>query len=147
MHYNFINCTKKDKTWLFDLHKSTMNEYVDKVYGWDPEREKAYFDNNVSFERYHLILDERGKRIGAVNFYNKDNNTIKINRIEILPNNQNKGIGSKILDYFIDIAKKNKKVIDLRVFKINPAQRLYSRKGLKIYKESDTHFYMKYEYE
>lgn len=144
MQYKLFKCTKNDRTWLFDLHKSTMKEYVDKVYGWDSERENAYFDDNVLFGRYHVILNEQEERRGAVNFYIKDN-IIKINRIEISPDCQNKGIGSRILDYFIDIATKNKKMIELRVFKINPARGLYLRKGFEIFKESDTHFYMRYK--
>jgi len=144
MEYRFIKCSKNDKDWLFDLHKKTMKEYVDKVYGWDFEREKSYFDNNVSFERYHLILDKQGEKVGAINFYQKDN-VIKINRIEVLANYQNKGIGSAVLDGIIEKAKNENRNVELRVFKINPAHRLYSRKGFKMFKESDTHFYMRYE--
>lgn len=146
MKYTIVRGTKEDRMWLFDLHESTMKEYVDKVYGWDVERENAYFDNIVLFKRYHLILDEHGKKIGAINFYNKDNNTIKINRIEILPDYQKKGIGSVVLDQMIERAKDEGKNIELRVFKINPAFRLYSRKGFKIFRETDTHYYMRFEH-
>ncbi len=144
MEYQILKCTEEDKEWLFGLHERAMREYVEKVYGWDPEREKAYFDNKRIMSRYHLILNEKDGKIGAINFEIIDD-AIKIYRIEILPNYQNKGIGSVILDKMIEKSKDENKNIELRVFKINPAHRLYSRKGFKIFKESDTHFYMKYE--
>ncbi len=139
-----LKCTKENKAWLFNLHKLTMKEYIDKVYGWDEQREKAYLDNPLLFKRYHLILVEQGEMVGAINFYYKDD-VIKINRIEVLPDYQNKGIGSAVLDKIIKSAKNENMNVELRVFKINPACRLYSRKGFKIFKESDTHFYMRYE--
>jgi len=145
MKYKIVKGAEEERKWLFDLHERTMKEYVEKVYGWDVEREKVYFDNSVLFERYHLILDEQGEKIGAINFYHKEN-SIKINRIEVLPDYQNKGIGSAVLDHIIEKAKKENRNIELRVFKINPAFRLYERKGFKIFKETDTHYYMRFEY-
>jgi len=146
MKYKIVKGTEEERKWLFDLHERTMKEYVEKVYGWDVEREQAYFDNSVLFERYHLILDEYGEKIGAINFYNKDVETIKINRIEVLPDYQNKGIGSIVLDHMITGAKDDGKNVELRVFKVNPAFKLYARKGFKTYKETDTHYYMRYEH-
>jgi ribosomal protein S18 acetylase RimI-like enzyme len=143
MKYKIIKSTKKDKKWLFDLHKKTMKEYVEKIYGWDEHKEQKFFEDLSRISRYHIILENK-KRVGAIS-YNQDDKVIMIFRIEILPEYQNKGIGACILDSFIDLAKRDKKIIELRVFKINPAQRLYLRKGFSIYKESDTHYYIRYE--
>jgi ribosomal protein S18 acetylase RimI-like enzyme len=145
MKYRIFKATEDERAWLFDLHERTMKEYVEKVYGWDVKREQAYFDNRILFERYHLILAKYGEKIGAINFYHIEN-SIKINRIEVLPDYQNKGIGSAVLDQIIEKAKKENKNVELRVFKINPAFKLYARKGFKTYKETDTHYYMKFEY-
>jgi len=66
--YKIVNCTEQDKEWLFDLHKKTMKEYVDKVYGWDEQRENEYFEDRSRLSRYHIIL-KNNKRLGAINYY------------------------------------------------------------------------------
>ena len=143
MKYQIVRCTDRDKQWLFDLHKKTMKQYVDAVYGWNEQREKEYFEDQSNFAGYHAILQD-DERVGAINYYN-DKNVVRIYRIEVLPDYQNKGIGSAILDKMIERSRKKHKNIELRVFKINPAHRLYLRKGFKTFKESDNHFYMRYE--
>ena len=100
MEYQILKCTEEDKKWLFDLHERAMREYVEKVYGWNPERKKAYFDNKRIMSRYHSILNEKKEKIGAINFEIL-NDAIKIYRIEILPNYQNRGIGPAILDKIV----------------------------------------------
>jgi ribosomal protein S18 acetylase RimI-like enzyme len=144
MEYKIEKCTEQDMEWLYNLHERTMREYVDKVYGWDPEREKRYFHDKAKLDRYHLILDEADEKIGALNFV-AENDVIRIFRIEVLPDFQNRGIGSMILDKIIERARKEGKNIELRVLKVNPAHKLYSRRGFKVFKESDKYFYMRYE--
>ena len=144
MDYKLKKSLETDKDWLFDLHQETMYDYVTKIYGWDFQKEREYFDDKTKMEGYHLILNRGNEKIGAINFKIKDD-IIRIFRIEILSDHQNRGIGSVILDEVIEISKNENKDIELRVFKINPAHRLYLRKGFKIYKESKTHFYMRYE--
>ena len=50
----------------------------------------------------------------------------------IHPDYQNKGIATKIISSYIDIAKAKKNRIIIKTFKENPAQRLYQRLGFSI---------------
>ena len=57
----------------------------------------------------------------------------------IHPDFQNKGIATKIISGYIEIARLKKKRIIIKTFKGNPAQRLYQRLGFKIYKTTESH--------
>lgn len=48
---------------------------------------------------------------------------------------------------YIDLAKKSNKKIKIKVYKENPAKRLYERLGFKIYNEDDTHLYLSIDFD
>ncbi len=60
--------------------------------------------------------------------------------IRLLPEFQNVGIGTKVIE---DMLAKSKKLVRLQVMKINPAQNLYRRLGFETVGETETHFLMK----
>ena len=57
------------------------------------------------------------------------------------PDYQSSGIGSIIISEYIKIAKKDKKRIIIKTYKLNPAKKLYERLGFKKYNEDNTHIY------
>lgn len=134
----------EDDEWLFQLHKQAMYPHIVSLYGkWDEAREKEYFEDESKMARYKLVLSNEEK-VGAINFL-ADGSKIKVNRIEVLPEHQDKGIGSAVLDELINQARQENKNIELRVFKHNPAKKLYERKGFQTYEEDETHYYLRYQ--
>lgn len=69
---------------------------------------------------------------------------IFIDLIEIMPEYQNRGLGTAILNEIIDNAKSNDFTIRLQVLKINPAINFYKRLGFIVSSETHTHFVMEY---
>ena len=65
-----------------------------------------------------------------------------ISELNILPEYQNKGIGSYILDGLLKKAANEKLTVRMQVLKVNPARRLYERLGFILYGKTDTHYLM-----
>ena len=79
-----------------------------------------------------------------IGFYNGniiETGNYEIGNICIIPEYQNKGIGTKIIKDIITLYKKND--IELQCFKTNPVKKLYERLGFRVYKETDFHYKMK----
>jgi ribosomal protein S18 acetylase RimI-like enzyme len=62
----------------------------------------------------------------------------------VLPEFQNRGIGTTIIQWAIDQAVATQKALRLQVFKINPARRLYERMGFIETGEKETHIQMEW---
>ena len=89
-----------------------------------------------------LCQNLRYDSIGAVSV-SVENNGILIRIVEILPEYQNKGIGTKIINEVIAKAKiQNFNRVWLQVFKDNPARKSYDKLGFSVIKETETHYVM-----
>ena len=131
---------KKDYKFLWGLHKATMESYVDKVWGWDEHFQKTYF--NDRFETRNIqIIQNHGMSIGAIEILSKESELF-IADVKILPNYQNRGIGTTVLNRIINASHTNHKRVRLQVLKVNPAKRFYDRMNFEVVGETETHFIM-----
>lgn len=129
-----------DLEFLWSLHKATMKSYVDETWGWNEEFQREYFDNRFEPINIELIIYENA-RIGAIEIRDRENELFIAN-FEILPQYQNKGIGSTILKRIINTSGNKQKSIKLQVLKVNPANRFYERFGFKTVDKTETHYIM-----
>ena len=140
MEITFRQAREDDFEFLWNLHKATMKSYVDEIWGWNEEFQKEYFNNRFGPINIELIIYENA-RIGAIEIRDRENELFVAN-FEILPQFQNKGIGSTILKRIINNSGNKQKFLKLQVIKVNPAKRLYKRFGFKIVGKTETHFIM-----
>lgn len=143
--YNLRDAEKGDHDFLYNLTKTTMKDNVIKTWGsWDEKFQRKFFMKYVKTLRYQIIL-LGDQSIGAV-AYSKKKDIITVDEIQILPEFQNKGIGTMVLKSIIAEAEKSNVPIELRVLKINHlAQKLYKRLEFIVVQESDTHYLMRRE--
>lgn len=106
-----------------------MRPYVELTHTWDTKLFGKHFDpNKVS------ILQVEGRDIGMLNVeYTVD--FIYLGDIQIIPEYQRKGIGTKILLSLIEEARKKCCPIQLKVLNGNPARKLCERHGFKLFEE------------
>jgi GNAT superfamily N-acetyltransferase len=72
-----------------------------------------------------------------------DGNTCILRDLQVIPNSQNKGIGSAAIEEAERLAlEANTNSLDLRVFKVSPAVSLYKKAGFIIKSEDDRFFNM-----
>jgi ribosomal protein S18 acetylase RimI-like enzyme len=136
-------CTHNDSDFYYNVKKTTLKLYVEQTYGeWKEDFQRDRHIQNFKPETTQIIqfhLTDIG--ILAIE---EDSDTVMVHNIEILPEYQNKGIGSHLMDEVIQNAKEKGNNISLQVLKTNPrARKFYERLGFKVETETETHFLMK----
>lgn len=115
---------------FFQLKKAAMGPYVEKIWGWDEKIQQKHHAADWQEKRPGIIL-YGNQPIGSILVTSEDNH-IHIGRFYILPEFQNKGIGTYILKDVLVKADKAKQSTTLAVLRINPAISLYKRYGFTV---------------
>jgi GNAT superfamily N-acetyltransferase len=132
--------TKADYDFLIALRIETMGRYAEEIYGWDEDAQKEYFRKTFK-PKSMTIIQCAGTDVGMY-YVLEEEACYSIKRMEILGKYQNRGIGTHILRDILQCAEQENRAVRLRVFKINPARRLYERHGFQITGETATHYHM-----
>ncbi len=128
--------TDEDIDFVFNLNKINMRKYVEEIRGWNDEFEREDMKKKFT-PGMDKIIQIDGKDAGIIRVLETDEG-IKLDHIELLPEHQGHGIGSKVIKELID---KNKP-ISLQVLKQNPAVELYKKLGFEIVGETDLKYQM-----
>lgn len=143
LKYTLQPTSSQDLEFLYDLHKSSQGQYIKNIWGWDEDQQFRMFKVHFSTDQQQLITYQK-RRVGVLQLQSSQT-TIEIQRIQVLPAFQNKGIGTSILKRLIQRSEQEKKTLSLRAFPNNPAHRLYQRLGFREAKRTDLHIYMQHQ--
>lgn len=139
--YELRRVSENDYEFIYQVKKDAYQKYVEINFGsWEEEKQKEYFKKFIDGckeDAYIITLD--GKNIG---FYNggATEGKYEIGNLCIIPEYQNRGIGTSILK---DIISQNSGLeVRLQYFKQNPVGRLYERLGFKRTGETTYHYQM-----
>lgn len=138
--YSFRESCESDYDFLYSLNVATTKEYVSKIWGWDDQFQRSYFRSKFHPSKYKIITFDN-EDIGALSLEQQDSKWY-INKIQIIPTYQYKGIGTKIIQDILQSAQGNDSVVSLKILKVNPAQNLYKRLGFSFIGETPTHYLM-----
>ena len=137
LEISFRQITFDDFDFLWRLHNAALKEYVEKTWGWDEGRQRELFAEGFNTNNGKIIVVD-GADAGYLWTIEKEAETFLVS-IRLLPEFQNVGIGTKVIE---DMLAKSKKLVRLQVMKINPAQNLYRMLGFETVGETETHFIM-----
>lgn len=140
--WSLRDATIVDLGFIFRVYRITMKDYIAAVYKWDEQAQRLRYEEAFKKDDYAIIQVE-GEDMGVFSVLNMDS-YLFLSRIEILPPFQNQGIGTKILTALIVRGHAQRKPIMLRVYKLNPAVRLYKRLGWQIIRQDETQYDMLY---
>ncbi len=139
---SFKNCEYTDLEYILLLKELCLKWYIEIIYGWDLDIQRKLTNKELDNHKDDMrIIMKDGKDIGITTFY-KENDEYEVGLIMIHPDNQGGGLGGTIINEYIKYAHDDNKTIKIKVYKENPARRLYERLGFILYKEDDTHAYL-----
>jgi ribosomal protein S18 acetylase RimI-like enzyme len=141
MQIEMRQATADDIKFVSDVFRVSMKDYITRTRGeWDEQREEAQFRNQLDLLTTQVV-HANDLAVGFIMAPIKDG-VRWIHTICIVPEHQNKGIGTEVLGRVITQAREQKISLYLSVLKVNPARRLYERLGFGVIEETKHHFKM-----
>ena len=140
--FEFRQATEDDWDFLVLLRRTTMGAHIDRA-GVDYDEE---FQTQRIRHKYDcaqiVVLD--GEDIGLLKV-SKEADPWQLIQIQLAPGFQGRGLGTALLDGVLAAAQEEGVAVELRVYKTNPAKRLYERRGFVVVGQSERGFAMRWE--
>lgn len=125
---------ESDAEFAFSVQEACMRKYATATFGWwDTERARASFSVFLD-----SIIQRDQTDIGIMSAWDEQDHLF-LGKLYILPEYQNRGIGSVLLRRLIADADKP---IKLAVLRVNPARRFYERHGFTVVEETNERYFM-----
>src|SRR5258708_5804281 len=128
----------EDKELLRRIHHAAYHDVVARQFGvWDEADQRNRFDKTFSIDHTRIIeLD--GVAVGSIASIEADDDVF-LSGIQLLPEHQSRGIGSKLIGSELAQAKSLGKPLRLQVLRANRARTLYERLGFRVVGETEHH--------
>jgi ribosomal protein S18 acetylase RimI-like enzyme len=119
-----------DDEFCFRLHKAAMGDVITAIWGWDDQEQRDFHDQVFKPDRWRIITAD-GADIGMLDVEYRPGE-IYLARIEIHPDHQGRGFGTRLISALIEEARQRGQSFTLDVLAPNQrAQALYRRLGLQ----------------
>lgn len=130
----------EDADRLFAIHRAAMRGHVAATFGaWDEGDQRSRFDEAFDPARREVIV-VGGRAVGFQGVEDAGEHLF-LATLELEPDFQSRGIGSALVRRLLARGRP----IELQVFAVNPARRLYERLGFREVGRSATHVRMRAE--
>ncbi len=134
--------TADDLPALFEVYAAAMSGYVRQTFGtWDEDERRREFYAGFPLDRAMVIL-LRDEVVGGVDMERRAD-CWSLNNIEIAPGWQGRGIGTALIEDLLARARAESLPVELEVYRVNHARRLYERLGFVEVGETATHILMR----
>jgi len=143
INYSLIKLIPADEThreFSYQVKKVAEGEYITQMFGWDEKVQRDF--HAKAWQQYKPdIITYDSKPIGTIATIGSEDG-IEIGQFFILPDYQNKGIGTYLLKRILDKADQLGKNVTLRFLKNDPVKSLYIRNGFQIVHTDESLYYM-----
>ena len=135
--------TPEDESWLEELRRAAYSDlFIATWGGWDEARHQRHWTSCVEEGRISIIRQD-GTSVGMVQIFD-EGNSVEVAEIQILPEFQDRGIGTHVLRDILKMAHSSRKSVTLSTGRMNArAIRLYQRLGFELVEETDAKSYFK----
>ena len=135
-------CSDADFEWALDLHRTTLGDYVAQTWGWDEAVQRRIFAELFD-PHARRVIQVAGRDVGVL-VVDERPEELFLALLELLPEWQNRGLGTDILRWLLRRAADAGKVVSLHVLRTNPrAVALYEREGLCMVNADDARLVMR----
>ena len=143
MHHSRRDATDADRAWLDELRRAAYARLFDLTWGaWDEERHQRYFE--ASWQRGGIqVIEAGGEPVGMLQL-DESEAGVEVVEIQILPEYQNRGLGTRLLGEILERARQEGRDVFLSTgLKNTDACRLYARLGFAETERNDKKIYMR----
>lgn len=135
-----IPASDDDYEFSFQVKKLALGKLITRVFGWNEDFERDYHLKQW-LQKRPFIIQLDGTPIGTMSVVEIEGD-MEISQFFILPEYQNKGTGSRLLQMVLRRADMIKKTVKLSVLKGNRVKDLYRRHGFELVGHDDKFYYM-----
>ncbi|HKN52093.1 MAG TPA: GNAT family N-acetyltransferase [Amycolatopsis sp.] len=120
----------RDREYCYQLHRGVLREYVEQIWGWDDDRQRALYEHGFEPARTQIITVD-GADAGVL-CVDESGDEVFLGLIELHPNYQGQGIGAHIVGTLLAEAESRGRSITLEVLDVNQrAKAFYERLGFR----------------
>jgi len=143
MKAKLVPATENDRFFFRQAHHLAYRAVIEVMFGWDEVQQDKAADKDFDERNPHIIC-QNDVHVGVVGWQDQINH-IWFGPIFILPDYQNKGIGTELIEYFMIMAGEQSKALKLQTLKENlRAKELYERMGFKVIASDEIHWQLEY---
>lgn len=122
--------TQADGEFCYQLHKAAMGDYITAIWGWEEQVQRGFHARAFKPGRWQIIT-AGGTDIGMLDVEHRPGE-IYLARIELRPDYQGHGIGTRLIRALADDAARSGQDLVLDVLTVDRrAQALYQRLGMR----------------
>ena len=129
-----------DQDWLFDLFRRTMQNYIDKAWGWDELLQREGFITSLPARDFQVLLCD-DNRVGSYHLTDKKDHLL-LDMILVIPERQHEGFGRFLMERAKEKSRAYNKPLQLSVLKTNPAVQFHLAAGFQLIEEDSHSFRM-----
>ena len=135
--------TADDREFAYRTTRDTMREYVLATWGaWNEDEARQRSSENISAGATQII--ELASTAIGIQVVKREQDAIRLLQIFILPEYQQRGIGSQLIERLLAEARSARLPLRLRVLRVNPAFALYQRIGFKVVEATPERYFMEH---
>ncbi len=144
MNIEIIPATESDRAFFRKAHHLAYRDVIESMFSWDEEEQDKFANKDFDERNPHIII--YGKiRVGVLGWLAKADH-IWFGPIYILPEHQNKGIGSYLVREFMNRARNAGLPLHLQTLRKNEkARKFYEKLGFTILPSDEIHWQMEYK--
>jgi GNAT superfamily N-acetyltransferase len=135
-----IPADETHKEFSYQVKKAAEGEYITLMFGWDEDVQRGFHAKAWQQQKPDIITYD-GKLIGTIATIESED-CVEIGQLFILPEYQNKGIGTYLLKSILDKADQSGKNVTLKFLKNNRVKSLYIRNGFRLVYTSEVAHHM-----
>jgi len=139
--FNLRDATNDDIEFIFQLRTQTMKKDFDNTFGWNEDEQWKRAADEIQNAK---IVEINQIDVGVIKVIPKTKE-LHLHQMQILPEYQGQGIGSKLVSQVLDRAENEKISVTLLVLKGAAAKRIYDRLGFSVINEYENNYMMRWQ--
>jgi ribosomal protein S18 acetylase RimI-like enzyme len=139
----YMACAEDDRAFFRAVHHAAYRATIESMFGWAEGVQDVAADRDFDSRNPHIVSVD-GERVGVVGWLIRAED-LWLGPVFILPEFQNRGIGTAVVRHFMAEAQRQNLPLRLQTLKANQgAKRLYEGLGFRNLPSDEIHWQMEW---